>query len=50
MCNNIQAKIAPLRAPSSPEWGQEVKTIFFLKMAMLRITLKRMTHTTTCKQ
>ena len=38
----------PLHTPLTPEWAQKVKTIFFLKMIILK--LKRMTYITTCKQ
>ena len=43
--DNIRANMSPLHAPLVPERGQKVKTIFFLKMVMLHIELKRMTRT-----
>ena len=50
MYNSIQANISPLCAPSTPGVGSKDQNIFFLKMVMLHIKLKRMTCTTTCKQ
>ena len=49
MYDIIQAKSLPLHTPLTPEWGQKVKTVFFLEMVMLHIELKRMTYTI-CKQ
>ena len=47
---NNQAKISPLHAPLTPEWGQRSKQFSFRKVVMLHIKLNRMKHTITCNQ
>ena len=46
----MQEMFLPLHAPLTPECDQKVNKGFFLKVVMLHNTLKRLTHTTTCKQ
>ena len=48
MYDNIQAKNLALHTPLTPGVGSKIKTDFSLKMVMLHIKLKGMTHTTTC--